>query len=78
MQVCPCLCEKPIDLDIARVDALRAKAAASDVPIALGFNKRFDRHFVELKRRVAADEIGSVGAAGDHKSRPGGAAGIVS
>lgn len=56
----PVLCEKPIDLDIARVDALRAKAAASDVPIALGFNKRFDRHFVELKRRVAADEIGAL------------------
>jgi len=54
------LCEKPIDLDIARVDALRAKAAASEVPIALGFNKRFDRHFVELKRRVAADEIGTL------------------
>lgn len=56
----PVLCEKPIDLDIARVDALRAKAAASDVPIALGFNKRFDRHFVELKRRVAAGEIGTL------------------
>jgi myo-inositol 2-dehydrogenase/D-chiro-inositol 1-dehydrogenase len=56
----PVLCEKPIDLDIARVDALRAKAAASDVPIALGFNKRFDRHFVELKRRVAAHEIGTL------------------
>lgn len=54
----PVLCEKPIDLEISRVDALRAKAAATDVPIALGFNKRFDRHFVELKRRVAADEIG--------------------
>ena len=54
----PVLCEKPIDLEIARVDALRAKAAATDVPIALGFNKRFDRHFVELKRRVGAGEIG--------------------
>lgn len=56
----PVLCEKPIDLDISRVDALRAKAAATDVPIALGFNKRFDRHFVELKRRVAANEIGTL------------------
>ena len=54
----PVLCEKPIDLEISRVNAFRDKAAASDVPVALGFNKRFDRHFVELKRRVAADEIG--------------------
>jgi myo-inositol 2-dehydrogenase/D-chiro-inositol 1-dehydrogenase len=56
----PVLCEKPIDLEISRVDALRAKAAATDVPVALGFNKRFDRHFVELKRRVAANEIGTL------------------
>ena len=56
----PVLCEKPIDLEISTVDALRAKAAATDIPIALGFNKRFDRHFVELKRRVAANEIGKL------------------
>jgi myo-inositol 2-dehydrogenase/D-chiro-inositol 1-dehydrogenase len=56
----PVLCEKPIDLEITRVDAIRAKAAAADVPIALGFNKRFDRHFVELKRRVGAGEIGAL------------------
>jgi myo-inositol 2-dehydrogenase/D-chiro-inositol 1-dehydrogenase len=56
----PVLCEKPIDLDISRVDAFRSKAAASDVPVVLGFNKRFDRHFVELKRRVAAEEIGAL------------------
>ncbi|AFR28723.1 MULTISPECIES: Gfo/Idh/MocA family oxidoreductase [Micrococcaceae] len=56
----PVLCEKPIDLDIGRVDALRAKAASAGVPIALGFNKRFDRHFVELRRRVGANEIGAL------------------
>jgi myo-inositol 2-dehydrogenase/D-chiro-inositol 1-dehydrogenase len=56
----PVLCEKPIDLEILRVDSLRVKAAATDVPIALGFNRRFDRHFVELRRRVAAGEIGDL------------------
>lgn len=54
----PVLCEKPIDLDIARVDGLRERAAASSVPVALGFNRRFDPHFAELHRRVAAGEIG--------------------
>lgn len=54
----PALCEKPIDLDIARVDALREKVAGTSVPIVLGFNRRFDRHFAELRRRVAAGEIG--------------------
>jgi len=54
----PALCEKPIDLDIARVDGLRERAASASAPIVLGFNRRFDRHFTELQRRVAAGEIG--------------------
>ena len=54
----PALCEKPIDLDIDRVDTLRARAAASPVPFALGFNRRFDPHFAALHRRVAEGEIG--------------------
>lgn len=54
----PALCEKPIDLDISRVDALRAAAAASAVPVVLGFNRRFDRHFAQMHRRVADGEIG--------------------
>lgn len=54
----PVLCEKPIDLDLARVDALRERAAESPVPIALGFNRRFDPHFAEARGRVAAGEIG--------------------
>ncbi|TNM69317.1 inositol 2-dehydrogenase [Streptomyces sp. NP160] len=54
----PVLCEKPIDLDIARVDGLRERAAAASVPVALGFNRRFDPHFAELHRRVQAGEVG--------------------
>jgi myo-inositol 2-dehydrogenase / D-chiro-inositol 1-dehydrogenase len=56
----PVLCEKPIDLDIARVDALRAKVAASEVPVALGFNQRFDPGFAEVHARVRAGEIGDL------------------
>lgn len=56
----PALCEKPIDLDIARVDALREKANGSTTPIALGFNRRFDPHFAEAHRRVRAGDIGSL------------------
>ena len=54
------LCEKPIDLDIARVDALRPKANAANVKIALGFNRRFDQQFAEIQARVAAGEIGNL------------------
>ncbi|KAG4074512.1 hypothetical protein HA402_011246 [Bradysia odoriphaga] len=56
----PVLCEKPIDLDIARVEALRPKVAASGVPVALGFNRRFDPAFAEVRTRVAAGEIGAL------------------
>ncbi|MEZ3161166.1 Gfo/Idh/MocA family oxidoreductase [Microbacterium sp. BWT-B31] len=54
----PALCEKPIDLDIDKVDTLRARAAASTVPFALGFNRRFDPHFAALHRRVVEGDIG--------------------
>jgi myo-inositol 2-dehydrogenase/D-chiro-inositol 1-dehydrogenase len=56
----PVLCEKPIDLDIARVDALRARVAAAGVPVALGFNRRFDPAFRSVRDRVAAGEIGEL------------------
>ncbi|KQP95949.1 MULTISPECIES: inositol 2-dehydrogenase [unclassified Rathayibacter] len=56
----PALCEKPIDLDIARVDALLPRVQSSGVPIALGFNRRFDPAFAEARARVAAGEIGAL------------------
>ncbi|MHA3685104.1 inositol 2-dehydrogenase [Leucobacter sp. HY1908] len=56
----PVLCEKPIDLDIARVDALRPLVASSGVPVALGFNRRFDPDFASARARVAAGEIGDL------------------
>jgi myo-inositol 2-dehydrogenase/D-chiro-inositol 1-dehydrogenase len=56
----PVLCEKPIDLDIARVDALSPLIAESGVPVALGFNRRFDPDFASARARVAAGEIGAL------------------
>ncbi|TPW73993.1 inositol 2-dehydrogenase [Schumannella soli] len=56
----PALCEKPIDLDIARVEALRPTVAAAGVPVALGFNRRFDPAFASVRARVAAGEIGEL------------------
>ncbi len=56
----PVLCEKPIDLDIARVDALLPRVQSSGVPVALGFNRRFDPAFAEARARVSAGEIGAL------------------
>jgi myo-inositol 2-dehydrogenase/D-chiro-inositol 1-dehydrogenase len=56
------LCEKPIDLDIARVDRCRDELAALDpAPVVMvGFNRRFDPSFRALRERVQAGEIGKV------------------
>jgi len=56
----PVLCEKPIDLDIEVVDSIRDQAATTTVPIALGFNRRFDPSFAEVHRLIQAGTIGPV------------------
>ena len=52
------LCEKPIDLDLARVDACWADIKDLDATVMVGFNRRFDPSFVEMRDRVAKGEIG--------------------
>jgi myo-inositol 2-dehydrogenase/D-chiro-inositol 1-dehydrogenase len=54
------LCEKPIDLDIARVDACRAAIGGLADRVMLGFNRRFDPSFADIRARVAAGEIGAL------------------
>jgi len=54
------LCEKPIDLDMARVDELRDAAAGAKTVIALGFNRRFDPNFAAVQARVAGGELGNL------------------
>lgn len=54
------LCEKPIDLDTARVDACRAEIGALADRVMLGFNRRFDPSFRDIHTRVAAGEIGGL------------------
>lgn len=56
----PVLCEKPIDLDIARVRACEAAIAGSDVPVQIGFNRRFDPGHSALRDAVKAGEIGKL------------------
>jgi myo-inositol 2-dehydrogenase / D-chiro-inositol 1-dehydrogenase len=54
------LCEKPIDLDIARVDACWAEIGAREPAVMVGFNRRFDPSFREIHDRVQAGDIGPV------------------
>jgi myo-inositol 2-dehydrogenase / D-chiro-inositol 1-dehydrogenase len=52
------LCEKPIDLDIDRVQACWKEIAPLDPLVMLGFNRRFDPSFKALRDRLLAGEIG--------------------
>jgi myo-inositol 2-dehydrogenase/D-chiro-inositol 1-dehydrogenase len=53
-------CEKPIDLSLPRVDEALAAVRAAGVPMMVGFNRRFDPSFAELRRRIGAGAIGAV------------------
>ena len=53
-------CEKPIDLDIANVDDCLAVVEQCGVPLALGFNRRFDTSFAALKQQLDAGAIGDL------------------
>lgn len=54
------LCEKPIDLDIARVDRCVKEIAGRKVPIQLGFNRRWDPSHRALALAVQAGEVGNL------------------
>jgi myo-inositol 2-dehydrogenase/D-chiro-inositol 1-dehydrogenase len=52
------LCEKPIDLDLAEVDRCWAEIAGHEPFVMVGFNRRFDPTFRDIRERVEAGEIG--------------------
>jgi myo-inositol 2-dehydrogenase/D-chiro-inositol 1-dehydrogenase len=54
------LCEKPIDLDIKRVDRCAEAIQGLDVPIQIGFNRRFDPGHSAVRAAAAAGEIGDL------------------
>ena len=54
------LCEKPIDLDIAKVEECWARIGGRNVPIMVGFNRRFDPSFAGVKQAITKGEIGDV------------------
>ena len=53
------LCEKPLDLDLARAKACMETVGENAKPVMLGFNRRFDPSFARLKQQVDAGAIGS-------------------
>ena len=54
------LCEKPIDLDIAKVNRCLDRLKKTPVPLLVGFNRRFDPTADALKRAILAGDVGQV------------------
>lgn len=54
------LAEKPVDLDLARADECVAAVGDRAHRVMLGFNRRFDPGFAEVKARIDAGEIGDL------------------
>jgi myo-inositol 2-dehydrogenase/D-chiro-inositol 1-dehydrogenase len=53
-------CEKPIDMDSARIRTSLEGVEKQGVRLMIGFNRRFDPSFAALKSRLDAGEIGDV------------------
>ncbi len=54
------LCEKPVDLDLKKVDEASKVLAQSKVPFVVAFNRRFDPSHRALRDAIAAGEIGRI------------------
>ncbi len=53
-------CEKPVDLDIERVRACLKVVKKTGARLMVGFNRRFDPHFIAVKEVINSGRIGKV------------------
>ncbi|NEK34825.1 inositol 2-dehydrogenase [Rhizobium leguminosarum] len=53
-------CEKPIDLDVARVKACIKVVEETGAKLMVGFNRRFDPHFMAVRKVIDDGKIGDV------------------
>lgn len=56
----PVLCEKPIDLSLDRVNAAATRIAGSNVPVMLGFVRRFDPGHAAVRAAVESGRVGDL------------------
>ena len=53
-------CEKPIDLDLDRVDRALAAVRSAGVKLQIGFHRRFDPNFQEVEQQVRNGAVGEL------------------
>lgn len=53
-------CEKPIDFDLQRIDAVLTTVEKAGVKLQVGFNRRFDSNYMRVKQAIMNKEIGDL------------------
>ena len=53
-------CEKPVDIDPARIVEVIAKAGSTGLKFQVGFNRRFDHNFRALRQAVEEGHVGDI------------------
>ncbi len=56
----PIYCEKPIDLNISRVKAVVQEAYQANIPILIGFSRRFDPNHLGVREAIENGKIGKL------------------
>ena len=51
-------CEKPLDLNLTKIEAIAKTVQDHGVKLQVGFNRRFDPDFAKVKKMVEDDQIG--------------------
>jgi len=54
----PVFCEKPVALDLAATIEVLKRVQAADVPVQIGFQRRFDAGYAAARRAVADGRLG--------------------
>ncbi len=52
-------CEKPLDRDLNRIDAILAATDHAGVKMQVGFNRRFDANFARVRQAIVEGEVGT-------------------
>ena len=53
-------CEKPVDLTVAKIKKVIAAVEKAGVKLQIGFNRRYDHNFAEIKRLANEGKLGNL------------------
>lgn len=56
----PIFCEKPVDLDVGRAKACLSVVRETGAKLMLGFQRRYDPHFLAAKKAISEGRVGEV------------------